>query len=74
VQIHYPISGAPGGTRTHNLLIRSQALYPLSYGGMSLRLYPEQGAGSDRLWGIPYERQAVSGQLSAVRRKQEDGS
>ncbi len=26
--------GAPGGTRTHNLLIRSQALYPLSYGGV----------------------------------------
>ena len=28
-------SGAPGGIRTHNLLIRSQALCPLSYGGMS---------------------------------------
>lgn len=25
-------TGAPGGTRTHNLLIRSQTLYPLSYG------------------------------------------
>ncbi len=25
--------GAPGEIRTHNLLIRSQALYPLSYGG-----------------------------------------
>jgi hypothetical protein len=24
--------GAPGGTRTPNLLIRSQMLYPLSYG------------------------------------------
>ena len=24
--------GAPGGTRTPNLLIRSQTLYPLSYG------------------------------------------
>lgn len=24
-------SSAPGGTRTPNLLIRSQALYPLSY-------------------------------------------
>jgi hypothetical protein len=24
--------GAPGGTRTPNLLIRSQVLYPLSYG------------------------------------------
>jgi hypothetical protein len=29
-----PIYGAPGGARTHNLLIRSQALYPLSYGGV----------------------------------------
>jgi hypothetical protein len=29
-----PIYSAPGGDRTHNLLIRSQALYPLSYGGM----------------------------------------
>lgn len=27
-------TGAPGGARTHNLLIRSQALYPLSYGGV----------------------------------------
>jgi hypothetical protein len=27
-----PVSGAPGGTRTPNLLIRSQVLYPLSYG------------------------------------------
>ena len=26
--------GAPGGTRTPNLLIRSQVLYPLSYGRM----------------------------------------
>ena len=25
--------GAPGWTRTHNLLLRRQALYPLSYGG-----------------------------------------
>ena len=25
-------SGAPGGIRTPNLLIRSQMLYPLSYG------------------------------------------
>ena len=25
-------SGAPGGTRTHGLLLRRQTLYPLSYG------------------------------------------
>jgi hypothetical protein len=31
--VEHPTSGAPGGTRTHNILIRSQALYPLSYGG-----------------------------------------
>jgi hypothetical protein len=24
--------GAPGGTRTHGLLLRRQTLYPLSYG------------------------------------------
>ena len=29
---YYRLYGAPGGIRTHNLLIRSQALYPLSYG------------------------------------------
>ncbi len=28
-----PKTGAPGEARTLNLLIRSQALYPLSYGG-----------------------------------------
>lgn len=28
-----PDIGAPGGIRTHNRLIRSQALCPLSYGG-----------------------------------------
>ena len=27
-----PADGAPGGTRTPNRLIRSQMLYPLSYG------------------------------------------
>ncbi len=26
------IAGAPGGNRTPNLLVRSQTLYPLSYG------------------------------------------
>lgn len=35
-----PYLGAPGGIRTHNLLIRSQALYPLSYGGSVIGLYP----------------------------------
>ena len=30
-----PIYGAPGRSRTHNLLIRSQALYPLSYWGVT---------------------------------------
>ena len=34
VKIFPKIKGAPGGARTHNLLIRSQALYPLSYGGV----------------------------------------
>ena len=28
-------TGAPGRSRTHNLLIRSQALYPLSYWGVT---------------------------------------
>ena len=28
-----PTYSAPGEIRTHNRLIRSQALYPLSYGG-----------------------------------------
>src|SRR5687768_15855259 len=27
-----PEAGAPGGTRTHDLLLRRQTLYPLSYG------------------------------------------
>ena len=26
------VSGAPGGIRTHGLLLRRQTLYPLSYG------------------------------------------
>ena len=33
-------NGAPGGIRTPNLLIRSQMLYPLSYG---------RGGGDDRI-------------------------
>ena len=28
-----PIFGAPGGIRTHDLLLRRQTLYPLSYRG-----------------------------------------
>lgn len=37
--IYPPYIGTPGAIRTHNLLIRSQALCPLSYGGvLSLRL------------------------------------
>jgi hypothetical protein len=28
------MASAPGGTRTPSLLIRSQPLYPLSYGGL----------------------------------------
>ena len=35
--------GAPGGTRTPNLLIRSQTLYPLSYGCVVERLYLFRG-------------------------------
>ena len=34
-------SGAPGGTRTHGLLLRRQTLYPLSYG----RVYRLRDAG-----------------------------
>jgi hypothetical protein len=32
-----PKYGTPGAIRTHNLLIRSQALYPLSYGGILIK-------------------------------------
>ena len=35
--------GAPGGTRTHGLLLRRQTLYPLSY-GRATRLTPGSGA------------------------------
>jgi hypothetical protein len=34
-----PYIGAPGGIRTHNRLIRSQMLYPLSYGGNTHNAY-----------------------------------
>ena len=39
--------GAPGGIRTPDLLIRSQLLYPLSYG----RVAPSLGPACDR-WGL----------------------
>ena len=32
LQLQHALLRAPGGTRTPNLLIRSQKLYPLSYG------------------------------------------
>ena len=42
------VSCAPVGIRTPNLLIRSQMLYPLSYGRMSLR-----GLGNSSRWETP---------------------
>jgi hypothetical protein len=39
-----PAAGAPGGNRTPNLLVRSQTLYPLSY-GRSDTAYPGRSAG-----------------------------
>ncbi len=33
--------GAPGEARTLNLLIRSQALYPLSYGGVTTIIHED---------------------------------
>lgn len=41
-------SGAPGGTRTHNLLIRSQTLCPLSYGGITLDYTAPAGLGKGK--------------------------
>ena len=35
LRVKPPVFGAPGRSRTHNLLIRSQALYPLSYWGVT---------------------------------------
>ncbi len=32
--------GAPGETRTHDLLVRNQMLYPLSYGRLRCRSLP----------------------------------
>ena len=39
IELYPPYIGAPGGIRTHNRLIRSQMLYPLSYGGLSVHAY-----------------------------------
>ena len=33
------LNGAPGGTRTHNLLIRSQMLYPIKLRALQEQLY-----------------------------------
>ena len=42
--------GAPGRSRTHNLLIRSQALYPLSYWGVSAIIPDNEHAGVESLF------------------------
>ena len=39
--------GAPEGIRTPNLLIRSQMLYPLSYGRMSLSCMADESASAE---------------------------
>src|SRR6185437_7106249 len=39
--------GAPEGIRTPNLLIRSQMLYPLSYGRMSLSCVADESASAE---------------------------
>jgi hypothetical protein len=46
IRRNHTVIGAPGGSRTPNLLIRSQMLYPLSYrrGAISL---PTQVEGQD---------------------------
>ena len=36
------IGSTPGGTRTPNRLVRSQILYPLSYGRLNLRDLPRK--------------------------------
>jgi hypothetical protein len=36
--------GAPGGTRTHGLLLRRQTLYPLSYGRAVLTAVSQMAA------------------------------
>ena len=37
--------GAPGASRTPDLLVRSQLLYPLSYGRTLQKMQPEQDTG-----------------------------
>jgi len=37
-------NGVPGGTRTPNLLVRSQTLYPLSYGYTRTEIITEESA------------------------------
>ena len=43
--------GAPEGIRTPNLLIRSQMLYPLSYGRLHIQLFwlTDQPGGGERI-------------------------
>ena len=64
------LRGAPGGTRTPSLLIRSQPLYPLSYGGrtraMQGRLARGQPpmppvSGTSELYGFTQECQRCGG-------------
>jgi hypothetical protein len=40
IELYSLVESAPEGIRTPNLLIRSQMLYPLSYGRMSLVVWP----------------------------------
>ena len=40
--------GAPGETRTHDLLVRNQMLYPLSYGRLQCGLAATGGEGGIR--------------------------
>ena len=42
--------GAPGGTRTRNLFIRTEPLYPLSYGRIGLQYITTCGARPNDLW------------------------
>ncbi len=44
-------SGAPGGTRTHDLQVRNLALYPLSYGRIVRCPSPDESAGDGKAGG-----------------------
>ena len=46
-------TGAPGGSRTPDLLVRSQSLYPLSYGGAFRGEYSTLPPGAGRRAGFP---------------------